>query len=285
MHIATVVGGRWLETLWTEDAERTLGQVIACDSISVVFQSDLDFGQFQRTRTSPVAFQNTFDRPRQAPSRPLSKNQRRILNVPRPRVRCCSATSTRTPTSSGPSTASRATPTSPPRSAAPAKSTERPTRATWRRRASRAAPRRHLSSQEEEEEEEDPLSQLFSSLFESAGRRVARGAPERRRLDAPLSSLSRVCVWKTRFSVAEKREANRPRVLCRSVARARSASERRSFPNPEAMLLDPARPDRVLVRSERLVPARATIVGCQTVPGTDTQITDHRLLVVDLKRV
>ena len=56
-----------------------------------------------------------------------------------------------------------------------------------------------------------------------------------------------------------------------------------TFPNPETMDLDPARPDRVLVRSTKLRADRAWVLGCDEVPGAKGhRPSDHRVLVVDL---
>jgi len=49
------------------------------------------------------------------------------------------------------------------------------------------------------------------------------------------------------------------------------------------MDLDPARPDRVLVRSTKLRADRAWVLGCDEVPGAKGhRPSDHRVLVVDL---
>ncbi|KAJ8601503.1 hypothetical protein CTAYLR_006728 [Chrysophaeum taylorii] len=56
-----------------------------------------------------------------------------------------------------------------------------------------------------------------------------------------------------------------------------------TFPNPETLHLDPARPDRVLVRG--LVPREAFVLGCDPlVDNPNTWPSDHRILVVDLVR-
>lgn len=58
-----------------------------------------------------------------------------------------------------------------------------------------------------------------------------------------------------------------------------------TFPNPEKMNLDPARPDRLLLRSTQVKPVNAAIYGCESIqkdPEKDpTYLSDHRLVVVD----
>jgi len=56
-----------------------------------------------------------------------------------------------------------------------------------------------------------------------------------------------------------------------------------TFPSPESMLLDPSRPDRVLVRSQKLRPWQTLITGCDKIVNTDFQVSDHRLVVSDLQ--
>ena len=59
-----------------------------------------------------------------------------------------------------------------------------------------------------------------------------------------------------------------------------------TFPNPETMDLDPARPDRVLVRSQKLKPVASYVLGCDEVQGAKGhRPSDHRVLVVDLAPV
>ena len=56
-----------------------------------------------------------------------------------------------------------------------------------------------------------------------------------------------------------------------------------TFPNPETMDLDPARPDRVLLRSTKLRADRAVVLGCDEVPDANGhRPSDHRVLLVDL---
>ena len=59
-----------------------------------------------------------------------------------------------------------------------------------------------------------------------------------------------------------------------------------TFPNPETMNLDAARPDRVLARGLGLRPRAAAVLGCDLVEGAKGHApSDHRLLVVDLEVV
>lgn len=60
-----------------------------------------------------------------------------------------------------------------------------------------------------------------------------------------------------------------------------------TFPNPETMHLDPARPDRILVRSESLRAVNAFVVGCEQLSDDRARLrptlpSDHRILIVDI---
>lgn len=62
-----------------------------------------------------------------------------------------------------------------------------------------------------------------------------------------------------------------------------------TFPNPETMHLDPARPDRILVRSPSLQPVNAFLVGCDKLSDDGARFSqrstlpsDHRILIVDI---
>ena len=64
-----------------------------------------------------------------------------------------------------------------------------------------------------------------------------------------------------------------------------------TFPNPETMDLDPARPDRLLVRSEKIIPTATYILGCDALDSNQiigrakaTRPSDHRILVVDFEK-
>ena len=69
-------------------------------------------------------------------------------------------------------------------------------------------------------------------------------------------------------------------------ARTRPLDSGATFPNPETMNLDAARPDRVLARGLGLRPRAAAVLGCDLVDGAKGHApSDHRLLVVDLEVV
>ena len=69
-------------------------------------------------------------------------------------------------------------------------------------------------------------------------------------------------------------------------ARTRPLDSGATFPNPETMDLDAARPDRVLARGLGLRPRAAAVLGCDLVDGAKGHApSDHRLLVVDLEVV
>jgi endonuclease/exonuclease/phosphatase family metal-dependent hydrolase len=69
-------------------------------------------------------------------------------------------------------------------------------------------------------------------------------------------------------------------------ARTRPLDSGATFPNPETMNLDVARPDRVLARGLGLRPRAAAVLGCDLVEGAKGHApSDHRLLVVDLEVV
>ena len=69
-------------------------------------------------------------------------------------------------------------------------------------------------------------------------------------------------------------------------ARTRPLDAGATFPNPETMNLDAARPDRVLARGLGLRPRAAAVLGCDFVEGAKGHApSDHRLLVVDLEVV
>ena len=69
-------------------------------------------------------------------------------------------------------------------------------------------------------------------------------------------------------------------------ARTRPLDSGATFPNPETMNLDVARPDRVLARGLGLRPRAAAVLGCDLVDGAKGHApSDHRLLVVDLEVV
>ena len=56
-----------------------------------------------------------------------------------------------------------------------------------------------------------------------------------------------------------------------------------TFPNPETMDLDPARPDRIMVRGGLEV-AGAWVLGCDTVENANGHSpSDHRIVVADLR--